>query len=427
VSGIRSLFRPHAAASLVALVAGAALGTAVRAYDIPALHTLATVIEPVGTLWVNAIRMTLIPLVVALLVTSVTSFADARAVSRLGGRAIGFFVALLAGTALFSALAAPPLFELMAVDQDAAAALRNSATRPGEAVELPTVRGFFLGLIPANPLRAAVDGAMLPLIVFVALFALALAQLNSEQRRPVVAFFETIGAAMTILIRWILALTPIGVFALALGLGVELGLGVAGAVGYYVLVVSALLAAVTLALYPVVTLVSGVPPNVFARAAAPAQMVAASSRSSLASLPALIEGAKRAYGDRPGLTGLVLPLAASTFRINTPVSHMVGPLFLASLYGVDLAAAQIATIAVLTMAMSFSNPGIPSGGLFVIMSPILMSVGLPIDGVGLLLAVDVIPDLFATVANVTGDMAVATMVARSAPLAAPSATAGVVS
>jgi Na+/H+-dicarboxylate symporter len=164
-----------------------------------------------------------------------------------------------------------------------------------------------------------------------------------------------------------------------------------------------------------------IPLRRFARAVAPAQAMAVATRSSLASLPALIGGAQRELGDRPGITGFVLPLSVATFKINTPLSDLIGPLFLAHLYGVPLSTAQIATMTLVTIAMSFSNPGIPSGGLFVVTAPVLLSVGLPLEGIGLLIAADAIPDIFATVINVTGDMTVAAIVARTTPTSADAA------
>ena len=413
-----SRFRSHAVLGLVALVAGILVGSLVRASDSAALRAMATFVEPIGTLWVNAIRMTLVPLVVSLLVTSVNSFADARSVGRLGGRTLVLFVVLLVLSSALAVTAAPALVRMYEIDPAGVAALRANAALPEGPVARPTLSGFLVGLVPVNPLRAAVEGAMLPLIVFTALFALATTQLPAARRRAIDEFFAAVRDAMLVLVRWILALTPIGVFALSLSIAGELGMAAAGALGWYVLAISVLLVALTLLLYVVVLVWARVSPRTFGRAVAPAQLMAAGSRSSLASLPALIDGARRAYGDRPGITGLVLPLAVSTFKINTPISELVGPLFLAHLYGVELSFAQIATMALMTIALSFSNPGIPSGGLFTIMAPVMLAVGLPLEGIGLLIAVDAIPDLCATVANVTGDMAVATILVPHAPLAA---------
>jgi Na+/H+-dicarboxylate symporter len=412
---LAALGRSPAAAGLAALALGIAGGMAVSASKSPALAAAAAMVEPLGTLWVNAIRMVLVPLVVSLLVTSVASFSDARSLGRLGARTVTAFLVLLAGAAIVAALAGPPLFRAMAIAPEASAGLRAQMRLPeaGSVPDLPTLRGFAIGLVPINPLRAAVDGAMLPLIVFTLLFALAVTRLPAEGRALITSFFRATGQAMLVLVGWILTLTPIGVFALALGMGRDFGLATAGAVGYYVVVLSGMLVVVALAVYPLVALFGRIPVRAFARACGPVQAVAAGTRSSLATLPAMIESVRRNFGDRPGLTGFVLPLAVSTFKLNTPVSDLLGPLFLAQLYGVTLSPGQVAVMTLVTVAMSFSNPGIPSGGLFVVTAPVMLSVGLPLDGIALLVAADSIPDVFATVVNVTGDMGVAALVAEA--------------
>lgn len=405
--------RSPAALGLAALVVGLAAGIGVSAARSDTLNALAGIVEPLGIVWVNAIRMILVPLVVSLLITSVTGFSDVRSLGRLGARTIALFTLFLAGAAVFSALVGPPLFSRMEIPPEVSAALRAQAqaSPPAATPELPTLRGFIVGLVPTNPIRAAADGAMLPLIVFTLLFALATTRLPEADRALVTGLSRAVSQAMLIIVQWILRLTPIGVFALALGMGKDLGLAAAGAVGYYVLVLSGMLMAVTLAVYPVVAIFSRVSLATFARAAIPVQAVAAGTRSSLASLPALIESARAHFGDRPGINGFVLPFAVSTFKLNTPVSDLVGPLFLAQLYGIDLSVSQIAVMTLVTIAMSFSNPGIPSGGLFVVTAPVMLSAGLPLEGIGLLIAADSIPDVFATVVNVTGDLGVAAMVA----------------
>jgi proton glutamate symport protein len=414
-------YRSPTVLALAALLAGLLLGAAASATGAPVLRAVVRLVEPLGALWVSAIRMTLVPLVVSLLVTSVAGVADMRAVGRLGARAVGWFLALLVGAAVFAALATPPLMAGLHIDPVAAAALRASAADTAVAAagtpELPTVRGFVVGLVPTNPVKAAADAAMLPLVVFVVLFAAAVTRLPAAARDPFVVFFGAARDAMLVLVRWVLRVTPIGVFALAADMGAQLGIGAAGALGYYILVLCGMVTVVTLACYPVAALFGRTSIGRFARAAAPAQMVAVSTRSSLASLPALVDGARRHLGDRPAITGFVLPLAVSTFKLNTPIADLAGPLFLAHLYGIDLSAAQIATMTVVCIAMSFSNPGIPSGGLFVVTAPVMLSAGMPLEGIGLLIAADAIPDVFNTVVNVTGDMTVATILAPEVAVA----------
>jgi Na+/H+-dicarboxylate symporter len=204
------------------------------------------------------------------------------------------------------------------------------------------------------------------------------------------------------------------VFALALPLAARLGLAAAGAVGYYIVVVVAVSSLFILLLYPLVRFGAGIGFRPFARGAAPAQAVAFSARSSLASLPAMIEGGERHLGFPPIIRQFFLPLAASTFRMGGAVGIPAGVLFVARLYGVELAPAQLATVAFTAVLLTFSIPGVP-GGAILVMMPVLAAVGLPPQAAGLLLGVDTVPDMFRTTANVTGTMAAATILARREP------------
>ena len=403
---------PRTARVLVALLAGLALGIAASATDAGALRTLARVVEPVGTLWVNAIRMTVVPLVVSLLVTGVAQAGAGRA-GGIGGRALAWFAALVAAAALLGAVAAPPLVALLPIDAATAGALRAGVPAQGAAAaaQVPPFAEWLAALVPANPVKAAADGAMLPLVVFTALFALALTRVAPEHRDAAVRFFRAVQEAMFVLVGWILAAAPVGVFCLVLPLAARTGAQLAGALGGFVLITSTLVTVATLALYPLVALAGGVPVRRFARAALPAQAVAFSTRSSLASLPAMVEGAERGMGLPSRVTGLVLPAAVSLFKYGSPITRIVGTLLVARLYGVELGAGQWAAVFAAMAVLSFYSPGIPSGGLLVL-APVYLAFGLPVEGIGLLIAVDLVPDMFVTTANVTADLAAAALVAR---------------
>jgi Na+/H+-dicarboxylate symporter len=258
---------------------------------------------------------------------------------------------------------------------------------------------------------------MLPLIVFSLIFALGALGLGAEQRGFIVRCAEAISGTMLVVVRWVLAVAPVGVFALALPLARRLGVGAVGSLIYYVLLVAGLCIVYSLALYPVAALLGRMPLGDFARAAAPAQGIALSSRSSLASLPPMIEEAEKIRLPDT-VTGFILPLAVSVFRASGPIGTVVGVLFLARLYGVELGGAQLATVATTASLVSLSTPGIP-GGSIIAMAPVLMAAGVPLDGIGVLLAVDTMPDMFRTSANVTADMAVAVALRRVAPPATP--------
>ena len=389
----------------------------------PALEHIVAIVEPLGAMFINAIRMTVIPLVVSSLIAGVAAAGSGRTIGAIGGRALVIFLIILFVGAVFSVLVATPILAQLDIDPAAAAALRASAEqRSGDAVEtakkIPTFAQWVVDLVPANPVKAAADGAMLPLIVFSLAFGLALTRLDASRRLSAVRFFHALADAMIVLVRWILAFAPLGVFALALPLAARLGLGAAGALLFYtVLVVVMCVVFMAAVLYPLAVIGGRVPLRQFARAAGPAQAVAFSARSSLASLPAMIEGARDRLAAPETITGFFLPLAASTFRAGAAIGPTVGVLFIARLYGIELGAAQLASIVLSVVLTSFSVPGVPAGSI-VVMVPILLAAGVPVAAIGLLIAIDTIPDMFRTTTNVTGDMAVAAILARRPELRA---------
>lgn len=387
------------------------LGTVAAATGHPALLAIATAIEPLGTLWTNAIRMTVIPLVIALVIIGVASAADLRHVGRLGARALPTFIVLLVAGGLFALLLAPLALDRLAIPEGVAASLRSTADM-ASAPAMPGLVERIVSIVPANPIRAAVDAAMLPLIVFTLIFAVALARLETTRREPVVHLFESVAAVMLVVVGWVLAFAPLGIFALALGLAARLGAAAAGALVFYMITLSAVLLLFTLLLYAVAVAIGGAPLARFAAALAPAQAVAFSSRSSLAALPALITGARERLHAPPAITGVLLPLTVSVFRINVPIAWVVGALFLAKLYGVELETPALIGLVVTATLISFSVPGIPSASLF-LLAPVLVDLGLPAEGAGILIAVDAIPDMFKTTLNVTSHLTVATVVDRS--------------
>jgi proton glutamate symport protein len=395
-----------AARVLMALVLGLVAGVVLAPAETGAPAVVVAWVEPVGALWVNAIRMTVIPLLVSLLLGSITS-SEAGAVARVGGKAVAWFVGLVAGTSALGGLAAPPLLRLVGASNVQIPELATAGTTA--EVTLPPFRDWLVNLLPPNPVQAAAEGAILPLVVFTVIFGLAATQVTPAYRDTLHRAAKAVSETILVVVGWILATAPIGVFALTLTLGAQTGAAVIGAVAGFLVVAVALLLVATLAAYPLVRIFGGFPMGLFAKACLPAQAVGFSTRSSLASLPPMLEEAERTLGLKPEVSGLVLPAAVSMFKYASPTSRIVGTFFVASLFGVELGPLEIAALSAGMGALSFYSPGIPSGGLFV-MAPLWMAFGLPLEGVGILIALDLIPDMVLTVANVTGNMAVAAIV-----------------
>jgi proton glutamate symport protein len=396
---------------LAALVLGIACGFLVRAHPTPVLLKLVNVVEPIGTLWVNAIRMTVIPLVVSLLITGVASSSNISAVRGIGWRALASFLGLLVFCAVIALLIVPPLFSWFHMDQSTIASLGGNAAGMTTAPNVPRFSEWMVDLVPTNPIRAASDGAMLPVVVFALAFGLALLKVTAKGRDAVVNFFQGVGDAMLVIVRVIIELTPIGVFALMLPMVSRTGIAAAGSLGYYLVVMVIVSVVQILSMYPVAAAIGRVPMIRFAQAAFAPQAIALTSSSSLASLPALLESGNRRLQLPSNVTGMVLPLAVSTFKVSGPASWLVAAIFLARLYGVQLAPTQLVVIALTAILTSFSVPGVPHGWLLVI-SPLVVTLGIPAAGVGLLIAVDSIADPFLTTVNVTADMAAAVLVSR---------------
>ena len=398
---------------LLALVVAIALGLLIAASNDARLIGLADQLVPIGTLWVNAIRMTVIPLVVSLLVTGVASTTDVATIGRLGARTVIVFLLLPAGMAVVMMPIIATVFAWLppAASRPPLPPGASEAASQVVASEAPTLAAWLTSLIPSNPVAAAAEGAMVPLIIFTLLFALALTRVAAPARNALLNLFQAVAETMLTLVGWVILAAPIGIFALILPLAAHAGSALVGGIGFYIAAYSILSIVATLLLYPATAVFGGVSIKRFARAALAPQLIAFSSSSSIASLPALVASAETELGLPKRTTGFVLPLAVSTLKVAGPVSWTVGALFIGWFYGINLGVRELTTVAFAAVFLAFAAPGVPRGA-FIMLTPLLLAVGLPAEGVGILIAVDALPDVFATVLNVTGDLAAAAIVSR---------------
>jgi proton glutamate symport protein len=396
---------------IAALVAGVVVGALAQETDAPWLTGTLGVVESLGQVWLNALRMTVIPLVFSLLVTGIVSIADAASTGRIAVRSLMVFGVLLVGATVYAILAGLGLLALWPIDPEAGRALlagvpSDSLATVGEAARTDGLRAFLASLAPANLIKAAADDGVLAVVVFALAFGFAATRIKAELRRPLAGFFEAVAETLVVIVHWVLLAAPFGVFALALGVGLRAGLGVAGTLAHYVAIVCLSQIGLILIIYVVAVVWGRISLGRFARAVAPAQVVAVSTQSSLASLPVMIERARDWLGVPQTTAGLVLPLAVAVFRITSPVANLAVCLYVAQLNGVELSLAALIAGGLTAIAVSIASVGLPGQvSFFAAVGPICLAMGLPLGVLPLLLAVEVIPDIFRTVGNVTGDLA----------------------
>jgi Na+/H+-dicarboxylate symporter len=339
------------------------------------------------------------------------------ATGRLATRAVGWFGALLLLAGTLAVLLSLGVLALWPVDPQGAAAFVAGAAPNGAVPVAPASIGAWLkSLVPSNIVQAAAEDAILALVMFATLFGFAATRLPTAQRSALTGFFTAMAEAMIVVVHWVLLAAPIGVFALALGVGLHAGFGAASVLLHYVATVSLVIVAGTLVLYPVVALWGAVPVRRFAAEIAPVQVVAASTQSSLATLPAMVECARGPLGVPPRVAGLVLPLAVAVFRYTSPMGNLAVCFFIAALYGFEPGLLQMATAVLVALAVSVAAVGLPGQVSFITsVAPICLALGLPVELLGVLIAVEMVPDVFRTIGNVTGDLAVTTLVRPHGP------------
>ena len=411
--------------ALFALVAGLALGMFAGELEQGVRDGALGVTAFVGTLWLNALKMTVIPLVVALLIVGIAKGAEAARGGRIAGRTVLWIVIICTASAVFGAIMVLLLTGIFPLPRETAAGLQAAlgGIEQTAPAELPGIVDFFKGVVPENVVASANNGDVLPLVVFAVLFALALGRIAESSRRTVVGLFEAIGDALLVVIGWVLWIAPIGVFALAFTVGAAAGGAAFAGLGHYVVVISLVGILVTLAGYPLAMIAGRVPPATFSRGLIAPQAVAISTRSSLACLPAMLAAAGT-IGVREQVADVALPISVALFRATGPAMNTAVAFYVAHWLGYEPTLAQMIAATAVGAVMSYGAVSLPGEVSFISsIAPIAMALGVPIAPLALLVAVEMVPDIFRTLGNVTLDVAVTTVVDRSveAEPAAPKA------
>ncbi|AOL93776.1 dicarboxylate/amino acid:cation symporter [Porphyrobacter sp. LM 6] len=389
-------------AGLVAGIAGAALGAPGWTSEIASL---------VGGLWLRALQMTIIPLVAALLVLGLVQMILASRVGTVARRMIALMVVVQLAGGAFTSVAMPALLKAFPVPEGASAFL---AQTPADVGEVPAVLDFMASLVSPNIIAAAAETAMLPLTIFFVMFAVAITRLPQDQGDRLLGFFHALGNVMLLIIGWVLAIAPAGVFALAYGVGVQSGGGAFAALGHYVLIATMMGTFVFLLAYVIAAGLGRTGLMSFTKAVLPAQAVALSTQSSLASLPAMLDSAGR-LGLKASTAEFVLPLAVVIFRATSAAMNLAVVYYIAALAGIEVSPAIAVAGILIASVISLSAVSLPGSISFVVsIGPIALAMGVPVEPLALLVAVEMLPDLMRTLGNVTMNVAVTSAVDRAA-------------
>jgi Na+/H+-dicarboxylate symporter len=388
---------------LIGLIAGLALGLIASATGSPALLALADGVAPLGTVFMRAIQMVVIPLVGVTVFVGVARLGDLRKLGRLGGFSLGFFWLTTIPAILIG-------MGLMRLTVRFAPAVTPPPVGETTAPELPGITDFLVNLIPSNPFDAAASGALLPMIVFTVLVAAATGTLAKDKREHLVSLGESLSDVFIKLVHWILWVAPVGVFGLAAPVTARTGTAMLQSLGVFIAtVVVGLFLFMGIVLLPLVRYLGGIKVGRFIRGTLGTYSLGFSTTSSVATLPMMLEEADQNLKLSRGVSTLVLPLAASLNRCGSALFQGASVVFLASLYGVPFPASAVAGALLATFLVSLTIAPVPSASVMT-MVPALDVIGVPAAGLGILLGIDRIPDMFRTGTNVIGDVAAAAVV-----------------
>ena len=381
----------------------------------PGLVDIVVGLRPLGTLFINLLSMVVIPLIAAALFAGIAKLGDLRTVGRLVVRSLGFFWATALIAIAIGFLMASALLPRSFMSPEQQTALRAAASADVSVIQrtaetIPTGLQFLVQLVPANPFKAAADGNLLPVVVFVTIFGIAAAALSVEKRAPLTTIADSITETLIRIIHWVLWFAPVGIFALVAPLMAQFGGPLLIAMGRFIIAVIIGVLVFLAAVYlPCVAMIARLSPLRFLRAAYPSMLMGFSATSSMAALPMMLDAADRELQIPRPVSGFVLPLAATINRGGSAVFQAIAVVFIARLYGIPFGFGEMLAAGAAVFLSSLTVASVPSASV-ISMVPAFQSTGLPVAGLSILLGLDRIPDMFRTMTNVTGHLTTAVVV-----------------
>ncbi len=363
--------------------------------------------NPLADLFLRLLKMIIVPLIITSIVTGVTGVGGASSLGRMGLKTLAYYIT----TSMLAILTGQFLVNIIAPGVGADLGLQSHP----QAVDASdqSLWGILLRMIPVNPIESMAKGEILPIIFFCILFGIFLIQLEEKKRAPLQNLFESGFEVMMKLTRFVIAFAPLGIFGLIARIVATTGFEPFKSLGiYFVTVLAALVIHAVVTLPLLLHFLGRLNPRKYVKAMSPALLTAFSTSSSSATLPLTMECAEDRAGVSNRTTSFVLPLGATINMDGTALYECVAVIFIAQAYGISLSLPQQAMVAITALLASIGAAGIPMAGL-VMMTIVLKAVGLPLEGIGLILAVDRLLDMCRTTVNVWSDSCGTAIIGRS--------------
>ena len=401
-------------ALLLAVIVGSLVSTSTSFLGV----NLVSIFDFVGKLFLNALKMIIVPLIVSSIIMGVSNLGSSDAFGRLGGKTLGYYVltstfAILIGITVVNAIQpgivdGEPAKDMLGLSEDTSAVMEKV-----EGKSAGDVVGIFLRMIPTNIVHAAAEGQMLGIIFFSLLFGFFMTRIKSDLGNTLKSFWQAVFEVMMLITDLVMKFAPIGVFALVAKVMVISGFDAfRPLLTFFFTVIIALLIHIVIVMPLLLKFIGGVSPIKHYQAMAPALLTAFSTASSSATLPVTIDCVQDRAGVSNRVTSFVLPLGATVNMDGTALYECVAAIFIAQAYGLDLTVGTQVSIVVLALMTSIGVAGIPSASLVAI-AIILAAIGLPAEGIGLILAVDRVLDMCRTAVNVFSDSCGAVIIGRT--------------
>lgn len=406
---------------LLGILVGMLLGPTMGLVATDTAETISAWLVFPGNIFLTIIQMIVIPLVLASVVRGIAASGSMEQLRSTGLRLVVYFlftttIAISIGIGAAS-LVQPGLYVDNTEFRPSAEAVGDIEDNIESTIDIAELPNQVLSILPSNPFSAAVEMNMLQIVLFSIILGLALVSLQPDRSKPLLELLGSLQSVVMRIVSWVMRLAPYAVFGFIAQVTMQTGLETLLGIGVYVLtILGALLAMIVFYLF-VVLLVGRMSPWRFLAAVRPVQLLAFSTNSSVAVMPLTMKTAEEKLGVRPSTAQFVIPIGATVNMDGTALFHGAATLFLTQVYGIEVGIGMLLTLMVTAIGASIGTPATPGVGI-IILSVVLTSVGIPLEGIALLIGVDRILELFRTAVNVTGDLTASVVIDRLVPAAA---------